>query len=177
MSPFNTVVVFVALGLPGAARAQAAAEPVQPVRERISVGLATNAALEGSGPWFAPGIRLGVPLTSRVSVDIESSAVFGGRLEPPYGSITSFLAVNARRLRNDRASDGTARYWMFGLRYTPIKWPPDKVEPHDDLAITFGHGWDQIFPSRWRVGGEVGFSGGNGFLLFATIVIAPPGFR
>ena len=177
MSSLNTLVVLVVLGLPAVARAQAAAELLQPVRESISLGFATNVALEGSGPWFAPGLRLGVPITSRMSLDIESSAVFGGRLAPPYGSITSFLAVNARRLRDNRASDGTARYWIFGLRYTPVKWPPEKAEPHDDLAITFGHGWDQIFPSRWRVGGEVGFSGGNGFLLFATLVVAPPGFR
>ena len=82
-----------------------------------------------------------------------------------------------RRLREDRASDGSARYWLYGLRYTPIKWPPEKVEPHDDLAVTFGHGWDQVFRSRWRFGAEIGISGGNGFLLFATLVIAAPTSR
>jgi hypothetical protein len=177
MSRLISLVVLVLVGGSSAAAAQGAAEPAQPSRERISVSLATNVALEGSGPWFAPGLRLGVPLTRRLSVDLESSAVFGGKLEAPYGSITSFFALNARRLREDRAPDGTARYWLFGLRYTPIKWPPEKTQPHDDLAVTFGHGWDQIFPSRWRVGGEIGLSGGNGFLLFATLVIAPPMFR
>ena len=177
MSRTIMLAVLLVVGRPATGAAQVAAEPGPSSPERISVGLATNIAVEGSGPWFAPGIRVGVPVTRRLSLDLESSAVFGGKLEAPYGSITSFLALNARRLRAERASDGIARYWLFGLRYTPIQWPPDKAQPHDDLALTFGHGWDQVLRSRWRVGAEIGVSGGAGFLLFATLVIAAPTFR
>jgi hypothetical protein len=172
MRRLPTAVILLFL-LPSPAGAQGT-EPASQFREHVGIGPVANLALEGSGLWFAPGIRLGVPLTTRTSLDVESSAVFGGKLPAPYGSITSFLAVNARRLRSERRSDGTARYWIFGLRYTPIRWPPEKEEPHDDLALTLGYGWDQVFASRWRVGTEIGVSGGNGFLLFTTIAVSMP---
>ena len=100
MSRTIMLAVLLVVGRPATGAAQVAAEPGPSSPERISVGLATNLAVEGSGPWFAPGIRVGVPVTRRLSLDLESSAVFGGKLEAPYGSITSFLALNARRLRD-----------------------------------------------------------------------------
>ena len=140
-------------------------------RERVTASVAVNLALEGSGPWFAPGARLVVPLGHRYAVDVESSAVFGGRLDAPYGSITSFLAMNLRRLTGSRPEDGTARYWIYGLRYTPIaRVAPRPGQYEDDVALTIGHGWDQVF-GRPRVAAEVGVSGGRGFLLFATLVV------
>ena len=144
-------------------------------RERVTVALATNGALEGSGPWFAPGVRVGVPVGGRAGIDFESTAVFGGKLPSPHGSITSFHALNIRRLRAPRARDGTSRYWVYGLRYTPLTWPPARTDDrYNDLAVTFGHGWDQVFSNGGRFGGEIGFSGGRGFLFFATFVAALP---
>jgi len=155
--------------------AQNVAPRAQAPRERATLAIATNGALEGSGPWFAPGLRVGVPLGARTGLDLESSAVFGGRLPSPHGSINSFFALNVRRLRAARASDGTSRYLMYGLRYTPIEWPPERQgNRYNDLAFTFGHGWDQVFSNGGRFGGEVGFSGGRGFLFFATFVAAFP---
>ena len=173
--PGLVVVAFV-VALPAVARAQDASAPP---RERVNVGVATNLAIEGSGPWFAPGIRVGVPLGARAALDVESSAVFGGGLPSPYGSITSFLVLNARWLRDDRKSDGTARYWITGLRFTPIKWPPEKEDAayDSDLAFTFGHGWDQIFKRGTRVGTEIGFSGGRGYLFFFTLNVGVSIYR
>jgi hypothetical protein len=165
--------VLVAMAIPAHALAQSP-DPLPVPRESVSVGVATNFAVEGSGPWFAPGVRLGVPLGARAAVDLESSAVFGGKSPSPNGSITSFLALNIRLSRAGRAPDATSRYWIVGLRYMPIRWPPEKPEAayDHDLAFTAGYGWDQIFQSRRRVGAEIGFSGGRGFLVFATLVFA-----
>lgn len=170
------VVFAIVLALTAAARAQ---DVPAPPREGVSIGVATNVALEGSGPWFAPGIRIGLPLAARASVDLESSAVFGGRLPSPHGSITSFLALNARWLIDQRKPDGTARYWITGLRYSPIKWPPEKGDAayDDDLAFTIGYGWDQVLRSRTRVGTEMGFSGGRGFLFFFTLNVGVSVYR
>ena len=138
--------------------------------ERVAFGLVANVALEGSGPWLAPGLRVTMPFGARAALDVESSAVFGGGT--PYGSITSFLAANIRLHRGSRKDDGSGRSWIVGLRHYPIS---RQGHAHSsDLALTLGHGWDQVFASGRRVAGEVGFSGGSGFLFFATIVVTFP---
>jgi hypothetical protein len=164
---------FCLLAAPASARAQTSAEipgPPEMPRERISFGVVTNFALEGSGPWLAPGLRVTVPLGKRAAFDAESSAVFGGKTG--FGSINSFMAANLRLFRGSRQGDGTGRSWIAGLRYYPIT--RQGAARSSDVALTLGHGWDQVFASGRRVAGEIGFSGGSGFLFFATIAVMFP---
>jgi hypothetical protein len=165
------VLALVALAA-SATRAAAQSETTSPAspRERASVALAASVALEGSGPWLVPGVRVAVPLGGRVAVDVEAARVFGGRSE--YGSITSLVAVNVRFLRRAREADGAGRYWLAGARYYPITGSHASFS--SDVAATFGHGWDQVFASGRRLGAEVGFSGGRGYLVFLTIVVGIP---
>jgi len=141
-------------------------------RERVTLAVTTNVASDFGSLLLAPGLRITAPLGKYAGIDFESSAVFGGKNAPPAGSITSFLALNVRHMRAARTENGESRYWIYGLRYTPIQWPTSRAAASydDDFALTIGHGWDQVFDDV-RYAAEIGFSGGNGFLLFGTFVV------
>lgn len=174
MGAFILVAAVAVLSLPAIGLAQTA-PPAAP-RERVTVGLVPNLATDIDGLILAPGLRLSAPLGARWGVDIEANKVFGERNPPPSGSIKSFFAVNFRHLRAPRTDDGVSRYWIYGLRYTPIQWPASRRDASydNDMALTIGHGWDQTFANGMRCGAELGLSGGNGFLLFGTFVVGLP---
>ena len=146
---------------------EAQAESRTPNGERIGIGAALTPAIEGVDPWFAAGYRLNVPIGARAGIDVESSVVSGGR--SPYGSITSFLALNVRIARGERAADGTGRYWIAGLRYLPISRSGRVGDA--DLGLTLGHGWDQTL-RRGRIAAEVGLSGGESVMIFGTLIFS-----
>jgi len=162
------------LFIPAISLAQTAA-PVAP-RERVTAALTPNFGTNIDTPVFALGVRLSAPLGPRGGIDFEASKEWGQRNPPPHGYIKSSFGLNFRRLRAPRAEDGSSRYWIYGLRYTPIQWPASRRDAtyDNDLALTIGHGWDQTFASGLRCGAEIGFSGGNGILFFGTFVVGLP---
>jgi hypothetical protein len=70
------------------------------------------------------------------------------------------------------AREGRGRYWLAGLRYIDRTrlFPTRDLEAVEDpdVALTVGYGWSQRH-RRLRTVQEVGFSGGEGFLVYGTL--------
>jgi hypothetical protein len=163
-------IIFLATGVTASAQNDIPPTAVPAVRERISLGALATPALEGAGPWFMPAVRLSLPLGSRHGVDLDGGRIYGGSNK--YADIRTFYAAQIRFLRGARLADGSARYWLAGLKYlaiTKLDGAGSVVKKKADVPATFGHGWSQVFRNGARVANEIGFSGGNGFMFYASV--------
>lgn len=143
--------------------------PVIP-RERISLGAVAIPALEGGGPWFMPAVRLSAPLGVRVGVDIDAGRVFGASSK--YADIRSFYAGQIRYIRTSRTADDVARYWLAGLTYlnsTKLDGRGGVLNHKPHMALSIGHGWSHLSENGTRAVNEIGFSGGDGFMVYASL--------
>jgi len=126
-------------------------------------------ALEGGGPWLMTGLRISTPLGSRAGLDVESGAIFGGKTV--FSSITSFNALQLRLMRTRRADDGRARAWLVGLFHVPVHPSRSAARRRDEVMLTIGRAWDQVYRNGARLSGEVGFRGGVGYMVYATVSV------
>jgi hypothetical protein len=141
-----------------------------PQRESFAVGLLATPALEGGGPWFMPTVRISAPLGAKHSVDLDAGRIFGGSND--YAEIRTFVAGQIRFARKSREARADARYWLVGLKYLSMKQLDGQgtfLRHNPDTALTVGHGWKQTFRNGLRAVNELGFSGGRGFIVYASI--------
>ncbi len=170
--------VLAALITTASARAQDESPDVAVIpRERISLGAVAIPALEGGGPWFMPAARVSAPLGARVGVDLDAGLVFGASSR--YADIRSFYAGQVRYIRTSRRTDDVARYWLAGLTYlnsTKLDGHGGVRNHKPHMALSIGHGWSHSSANGTRAFNEVGFSGGDGFMLYASLGIqwGPP---
>ena len=148
-----------------------------PPREGISLGAVVTPAWEGGGPWFMPAVRLSAPLGARVGVDIDAGRVFGASSK--YADIRSFYAGQIRYIRKSRTPDDIARYWLTGLTYlnsTKLDGQGATVHHKPHTALSIGHGWSYLSDNGTRAVNEIGFSGGDGFMVFVSLGVqwGPP---
>jgi hypothetical protein len=166
------LVVFVLL-LPAstAAASQAEESPARPPqRQGFALGLLATPALEGGGPWFMPGLRVSAPLGTRHSLDVDCGAILLATNE--FAEIKSFLAAQLRFARPRTTTTTTARYWLAGLRYIPMRKQVGDTGGYrstQDVALLIGHGWKETFANGTRVLSEIGFAGGGGMMVYLTI--------
>lgn len=169
--PFCLALLLPALAAPPALAQDVPPVPTRgPLRDGVAFGGVFAPALEGSGPWLMPSIRLSVPLGARHGIDVDSGAIVGGVNK--YSEIRSFLAFQIRFLKEPLDAQGRTRYWLIGPMYMPdvqVDRERRVVSRKGHTALTIGHGWAQRFRSGARVTGEIGFSGGDGFLVFAGL--------
>jgi hypothetical protein len=139
------------------------------IAEGPAIGLTATPALEGGGPWFMPGVRLSLPLGGRHAIDLEGGRILGATGE--FARIRTYYASQVRFMRPP-SREGRGRYWLAGLRYIDRArlFPTRDLEAVEDpdVALTVGYGWNQR-RRRLRTVQEVGFSGGEGFLVYATL--------
>jgi len=160
---------------PAYAQADSPAPSAAAPSEGIAFGALLTPALEGGGPWFMSGLRLSLPLGARHVLDVDAGRIDGG--ESSYGSFRRFASAQVRFYRGPRESESPRRYWIGGLQYLPETESDGRRKHHNALVI--GHGWSQAFRNGARVLGEVGFSVGDGFLIYVTTAVqwAPWGSR
>ena len=141
----------------------------EPQRERFSVGVVATPALEGGGAWFIPAIRLSGPVRGRIGFDVDGGRVVGGT--NALVTITSQYLGRVRFMRGTRSETGNGSYWAVGIQY----FPATKVEPNGNrrrrhyTALAVGRGWDYVSPRGFLAINEIGFSGGEGYLVYASI--------
>ena len=153
------------------------ADSAGPPREGISLGAVAIPALEGGGPWFMSAIRVSAPIGARVGVDIDAGRVFGASSK--YADIRSFYAGQIRFIRTRRRPDDVARYWLTGLTYlnsTKLDGHGGAVNHKPHTALSIGHGWSYVSDNGVRAVNEIGFSGGDGFMVYASVGVqwGPP---
>jgi hypothetical protein len=139
-------------------------------RNGFAIAVLAMPALEGGGPWFLPAVRLSAPLGPKHGIDLEAGRILGGSND--YAEIRSFLAVQVRFARESPATAPESRYWIAGLRrlhMTKLDGQGAFVRRDPDTAPTIGHGWTQTFQSGLRALGELGFSGGRGYMVYMTV--------
>ncbi len=158
------IVAAAILGLFAPCQAQESS-PSSGVRDRIAVGGLVTPALEGSGPWFMPGLRVSVPLGSRHGLDVDLGRVFGGTNK--YGSIRRYHSAQVRFDRETTATSVVRSYWLAGIQHLPEREPDGRRKHH--AAMTIGRGWRQWFSNGMRVTGEAAFSGGDGLMVYVAI--------
>ena len=137
-------------------------------RGELAIGAVITPALEGAGPWFMPAIRLSAPLGSTLAIDLDAGRIYGGINK--YAEIERFYAAQIRFVREPLRSDTTRGYWLVGPLYLPITKLDGKgnfVRRKASTFLTVGRGWDQLFQNGSRFTGELGFSGGEGFIFYA----------
>jgi hypothetical protein len=169
MSIIMALVALAASACPTVAAA-AGPWPDTTARERFAAGVLVTPALEGGGPWFMPAIRISAALGSKHGLDIEAGRIFGGSTK--YAEIKTFAAAQLRFIRNPGHAAPTVRYWLAGLRYTDRKKHDAEGTflRHDpDISLLIGHGWKQSFGNGACVLTELGFAGGEGIMVYATI--------
>lgn len=173
------ILFLAALALTGVAYAQdGTARPGAFPRGELAIGAVITPALEGGGPWFMPAIRLSAPLGSKLAIDVDAGRIFGGVNK--YAEIQRFYGAQIRFLRSELRSDSTRGYWLVGPLYLPFTKLDGKgnfVRHTSTTFLTVGHGWDQLFPSGSRLNGEIGLSGGDGFIFYARAGVQWRPFR
>jgi hypothetical protein len=160
----------------GAEASGAPAGSAAPLQEGLAVGLLATPAREGGGPWFLPAVRVSAPLGAKRGVDFDAGRIFGGSNK--YADIRRFYAGQFRFRRADQ-EDAMGRYWLVGLMFMSITKLDGQGGVRDKkpyAALSIGHGWNQAFPNGTRAVSELGFSGGEGFMVYATIGVqwGPP---
>lgn len=161
---------------PGLAFASGPSETPQ-MRDGIAGGLLATPALEGGGPWFMPAVRVSAPLGSTHGVDLELGRIFGG--SGKYAEIKRFAGGQLRFAREPGSPGSSVRYWLAGLRYTDRKKRDAQgtfLRRDPDISVLVGHGWKQRLRSGACVLSELGFAGGEGMMVYATIGVqwGPP---
>jgi hypothetical protein len=171
MSILRSVLILVLLPSAQAAAMQSEeSTPRPPQRDGFAIGVLATPALEGGGPWFMPAVRVSAPLGTRHAVDVDGGAIYLATNR--FAEIKSFVAAQLRFARAPRDTSTTARYWLAGLRYVPIKKSTGDAGAYhrtEDLAVLVGHGWKETFANGTRVLSEIGFAGGSGFMAYITI--------
>jgi hypothetical protein len=155
----------------------APSESAGPPSAWIAIGGIAVPAWEGGGPWFMPGVRLSAPLGARVGVDLDAGGVYGASSK--YADIRRFYAGQLRVTRRSRSVDNVPRYWLGGLKYfktTKLDGHGSVVNHQPHTALSIGHGWSQVWANGTRVVNEIGFSGGDGFMVYTTVGVqwGPP---
>ena len=82
--------------------------------------------------------------------------------------IRSFYAAQIRVRRAPRAGEGSARYWLAGLQYfniTKLDGRGTLIRHKPSGALSAGHGWGHAFQNGARILSEIGFAGGDGFMV------------
>lgn len=162
------LLIFV-LGVPTEASAQDV--PAQS-RDYISIGASATPALEGGGLWFMPGLRVTGRFSERVGLDIDASRVVGS--SNAYSEITQLYQARLMFFRTPSKSVGIDRYWFVGPEYmrgTKRDGHGNAIRSESHTAGAVGLGLSQSFRNRSRVATEIGFSGGDGFMLFASVIV------
>jgi hypothetical protein len=139
-----------------------------PPRERFSLGIAATPALEGGGPWFMPAARVSGPVAGRIGFDIDAGPLYGGSHE--FATIRSHYVGRIRVGRGQRSAEGNGRYWTAGIQYFPAT-KTDQAgtrERRHYTALAIGMGWDYVSRNRLRAVNEIGFSGGDGFMVYGS---------
>ena len=151
--------------------APASAQELSPPRERFSVGLAMTPALEGGGPWFMAAARVSGPLSRRIGFDLDAGPLYGGSNE--FVTIRSHYVARLRFARGRRSAEGNGRYWTAGVQYFPATKTDRAGTPGSRhyTALAVGLGWDYATRNRVRAVNEVGFSGGDGFMVYGSVGI------
>jgi hypothetical protein len=164
----KTAAVLVAVCLAaGEARAQSSSE----LRDGVAAGVTVGAGLEGAGPWLLTGARLSSSLGSRVALDVDAKHITGGSNR--FSRIRRAYAGQLR-LGRPREATGVSRHWIVGLQWFDVTTFDGAGRPFGhgySSALMVGRGWDQIFASGLRVAEELTFSGGDGFLISASVTM------
>jgi hypothetical protein len=140
----------------------------EPRREQFSFGVVATPALEGGGPWFLPAVRISAPLHRRIGFDADAGPLFGGSNE--FVTIKSHFAGRFRFNKGPRSEEGNGGYWVVGLQYFPATKADQAGNPyrHHYTALVVGRGWDWVAPKGLLAINEIGFSGGDGFMVYGS---------
>ena len=165
------------VALTASAHAQDGSPAATALRERPAFGVFATPALEGGGPWFLPAIRLSAPLGPRFGIDVDAGRVFGASSK--FSEMRSYYAGQIRFVRSSGKVDGESRYWLAGLMYlrnAKLDGVGGVRNHTSHTALSLGHGWAQGFQNGARLVNEVGFSGGDGFMVYANLGVqwGPP---
>lgn len=136
--------------------------------ERFSFGVVATPALEGGGPWFLPAVRVTAPLHRRIGFDADAGPLFGGSNE--FVTIKSHFAGRMRLYKGRRSEEGNGGYWAVGLQYFPATKADQAGSRYRRhyTALVVGRGWDWVSPKGLLAINEIGFSGGDGFMVFGS---------
>jgi hypothetical protein len=151
-----------------AAPAPAIAQTQQAPREAVAAGAIVTPALEGGGPWLLAGAKVNSRLTERFGLSVEADRIWGSKnqFSELTQSYTASMLIYSRRASDDR----TASYWFVGPQLIRGRhFKPAESTSHS--ALTIGHGWSQLSGRHLRVAGEIGFSGGDGYMVFGSVVV------
>ena len=146
----------------------AAASAQQSGHERFSLGVVATPALEGGGPWFLPALRVSAPLHRRIGIDADAGPLFGGSNE--FVTIKSHFAGRLRFTKGHRSEEGNGGYWAVGVQYFPATKTDAAGHPFRKhyTALVVGRGWDWVSPKGLLAVNEIGFSGGDGFMVYGS---------
>lgn len=141
----------------------------QPAPDRFSFGMVATPALEGGGPWFLPAVRISGPLNRRIGFDADAGPLFGGSNE--FVTIKSHFAGRLRFYKGRRAEAGSGSYWAAGVQYFPATKKDQAGNPYRRhyTALVIGRGWDWVSPKGLIAINEIGFSGGDGFMVYGSL--------
>jgi hypothetical protein len=146
-------------------------------REHLAIGVLATPALEGGGPWLLSAIRLSAPLGAKFGIDVDAGRVLGATSQ--YSEIRSYYTGQVRFVRSPANVEGSSRYWLVGLMYlrsTKLDGQGGVRNRKPHTALSAGHGWSHAFQNGARLVNEVGFSGGDSFMVYANLGIqwGPP---
>lgn len=141
----------------------------QPTPDRFSFGMVATPALEGGGLWFLPAVRISAPLNRRIGFDADAGPLFGGSNE--FVTIKSHFAGRLRFYKGQRAEGGNGSYWAAGVQVFPATKTDQAGNPYRRhyTAVVIGRGWDWVSPKGLLAINEIGFSGGDGFMVYGSL--------
>lgn len=153
--------------------ANGAAHPDPPdtsAPERPAVGILLGPGLDGSDPWFFTGVRVTIPATDRISLDLESSAVPGGGND--FARIHGWHAAQLRFLRTPESRG--SRYWLAGVAVMPgdkLRLDGSIRDERHYTAALIGIGGRELVGRGFRISGEASAYAGDGFGVRALTVV------
>ena len=167
-----------ALGLliPAGAAAQAlAAEPDTTLRDSFALGVSLSPALAGAvGFW--PTVRVGVPLGTRIAVDLDAGPMFPA--DNGYFSTRRYYGLQVRLLRRPRDAGGSSRFWSVGpalIVGSDLDGHGLVTDPYARIgAMRVAYGGDRIYSNGTRAAGEIGVIGGGSSAptgVFASLIM------
>jgi hypothetical protein len=144
-----------------------------PAGKEIAFGVSLTPAWEiPAGLWFTPGIRLSASFGSRLAIDVDAGRLFGADTESEQ--LRRSFAALIRWKAKTPSGPGSTSFWSVGYARVPITWLRDEPFAQSrktaHTALLIAHGWEQAVRQR-RVAAEIGFSGGDGYLLYSTITV------
>lgn len=164
-----SILLTIALLLGLATGAAAQTRPVEQVDEGFGFGLFVRPALDAGDPWLINGLRVSLPASPRISIDVESAMVLGGSNE--FARVHGLFGAQLRLLRASGAGARQAHYWIAGVQVLP----GDKLNPDGSVReqrlyanAVGGIGGRQLYGRAMRVLTEASLSVGNGFIASVT---------